>query len=602
LSDQPLNNLATRLSRMTKAELMDLARQTAVLERRMAKGGPKNDDELWQWIKDELGIEIPRVAVCEGHTSPFQFIADLFFERVHSAIAMANRGGSKTFGVALLHYLNGEFKPKIEMFTFGATEAQAQRAYAHFKKLVLQRDKGQILNSLQSRTMWKNGAELEIQPGTMKSVNGPHPQIAHADEVDLMDVDVYYESRNMAQSKVLEAEGRVIPAQDILTSTRKSGHGLMQQLMDEIAEAKLNGREPPFHPYVWCIFETAAQVKNCQVANPDLPDDQKCDCHNVVKGRWENESERSLRDVCGGRLFRSRGWITYDDVKKLFRTNTRAIWEAQQTCQKPSTEGLVVPQWSRERHGIVNFKVDPENGPIYQGIDFGGTNPHAVLWFQILDCDIEVTALSGATKRLKQGTYVFFDEIYKAEIGNTKLAKEIKRREATWRSVVPYFRVKARHPDPQGKAARQDLRDEGIQTIWNATRDIKEHIKLVTGLVEDDMFAIDINRCEMTVEEIESWHYPRKRAGMTDDPEVPVSDFDHTMSAMRYGIVNTFKSKKGSRRAPASTNTHRTLPLDDVRRAMPAAAAKQGIGPTVFMSMNQVPSGERWRFGLGGLD
>jgi hypothetical protein len=35
--------------------------------------GPQNDDELHEWLKFELGIDVPRVAVCEDHRRPSTF-------------------------------------------------------------------------------------------------------------------------------------------------------------------------------------------------------------------------------------------------------------------------------------------------------------------------------------------------------------------------------------------------------------------------------------------------------------------------------------------------------------------------------------------------
>jgi hypothetical protein len=934
-----------RLSRITKSELVELAKMASILERKVSAVGPINDDELHDWINAELGIDIPRTAVCDGHVSPFQFIADLYFNRENSVIVMANRGGSKTFGVAVLHYLNGTFKPGIEGFTFGATEAQSKRAYAHLKSLIRKANADNIENSLESKTTWKNGSSLEIVPGclpkqarivtedgpmeidkivcgrlpvkvrsynydtkswewrqvidwhnqdpvdrwlqakvkfgpqgvshvtvtsghqmmmldgtkvslghlsvgshlaveapilsseqrqvlmgtllgdasvspkgrlrhaqasyrsdytawitdafsefspytyrrqakntndvdfsavrpfheareqwypqgikripsstwdelgvlglacwlmddgsyvrmddngywtisthhfnmaergdaarffermglavkwvpvnydrdqymirfghedsaaltslvsdhidvgarqdsggfkrwraapidkhsalglvpaeivklvevtrksrryditvegnhnyltqcgilvsnTVRAVNGPHPQVVHADEVDLMDESVYDESRNMAASKVLKTH--TIPAQNVITSTRKSGHGLMQRIMNEIAEAELQDREPPFKLYAWCIFEVAAPVTNCQVAYPDQ-NCESCNCHDVIKGSWENGEQRTLKDVCQGRLARSQGWIPKVDVDKLFTSNSQQIWEAQQQCIKPSTEGLVLPQFSRERHCVKAFDLDPANGAIYEGIDFGSTNPHAVLKVQVLDHEIEVESFGGAKKRLRQGSHVFFDEIYKAEAGNAKLADMIIARNKLWRDLAgPGFRISGRFCDPQGKSARLDLRDKGLPSQWYATRDVKEHIKHVSDILSDDLFFVVADRCPMMVEEIESWHYPRKRASMTDDPEIPVADFDHAMSAMRYVTANiarlTSGKRVGGRQAAPGTNGRRHMTsgmIQDVRQSL-------GTGSRPSPLREGLPESERWRstFGLEGL-
>jgi hypothetical protein len=85
-------------------------------------------------------------------------------------------------------------------------------------------------------TMFTNGSKIEVFGSTPEAVNGPHPQKAHADEIELMRDDTWRESRNMTISKTLK-DGRVIIPQDILTSTRKGPSGRVQQLIDEIEKA-----------------------------------------------------------------------------------------------------------------------------------------------------------------------------------------------------------------------------------------------------------------------------------------------------------------------------------------------------------------------------
>ena len=44
-------------------------------------------------------------------------------------------------------------------------------------------------------TVWKNASRVEVLPGTPQAVNGPHPQKAHADEIEQMDDSTWRESR-----------------------------------------------------------------------------------------------------------------------------------------------------------------------------------------------------------------------------------------------------------------------------------------------------------------------------------------------------------------------------------------------------------------------
>lgn len=498
--------------------------------------------------------------------------------------------------------LNLLYKPGIEAATIGAIEAQADRAYNHFRNLVQmfqERTKSDVVDSsMKSKTRMKSrngqpGSMLEILAGTMNAVNGPHPQVVHVDEVELMDPEVYQESRNMSQGRTRE-DGTYFRAQDIITSTRKRGMGPMQELIDQINEAKLLGVEPPYSMYAWCIFECAARMENCQVASPG--ETNHCDCDKVVSSRWDSGAPRTLKDVCGGRFARSDGWVDHETIKNTFTKSSRGIWEAQQECIKPSTEGLVIPQFSLERHGIRRYDPNPELGPIYMSIDFGGTNPHAVNWYQVLRYDIEVVTYQGTLRTLREGTRVCFDEVYKAEISNTQVADLISLREAYWQTIHKYWRVVKRFADPQGKSARLELarHNPPLPTAFFTTRDVKEHVKDCTYLIENDIMVVDVERCPMWCAEIESWHFPKKKAGMVDDPDVPVDDFDHCMSNWRYAMSNI--NKMGM-----SANKGLTVPrgTDQAHLTVKGAGSRRQHEVPAYAPRSNLPASEQWRSNFG---
>lgn len=535
------------------------------LKKRNEALGPQTDEQLHKWILDNLGLNIPRVAVCDDHQSPFEFIADIYFERVDSAIAVASRDGGKTMASAIIHLINSIFKPGCESITVGAIWAQSNRAYENLKKLAKYHGKvpsidkhPDIISTNKERTQFLNGSSVEILPGTISAVNGPHGQKLHRDEVELMDPEVFKEAVNISSSKVIIENGvkKEIKSQDWITSTRKWAHGQMQNFVDEIKEAEIMGFKPAYKLYTWCVFEVAENVPNCRVAFPNLPDNKKCDCHNVVKGKWDDDvTPRRFSDVCRGRLARSDGYTSLADIHKKFLENDRGTWEAQKECTKPEVGGLVFPMFTRGRHGIKFYEPDPNNGDIYTSTDFGGTNPHAVNWYQVLDHEIYVHAFNQdgteePIKKLVAGTVVCFDEIYKAEIGNIELAKLVLAKEEKWRREYPDFRIKKRFADVAAKAARLDWAkaNPAMPTAFYVTREIKEHIKTCAVALQDDTFVVDTNRCPMFCNEIESWPYKKRQAGMIDDPEVPVDDFNHCMSNFRYAMENI---KYIIRRAPS---------------------------------------------------
>lgn len=607
--DAKIGALMKELDKLDDKELVERFRAFKALQRRLEEAGPQTRDELHAWLIDTLGLDIPRVSVCPEHDAPFDFLADLFFEEtedgdpVGAALLMANRGGSKTFLVALLHWLNSKFKPGCESCTFGATEAQSLRAYSHLKHWIYD-DQGErkpeIAGSIMRETIWRNGSRVEVLAGTPEAVNGPHPQKAHADEIELMREDTWKESRNMTISKQLP-NGRVIRPQDISTSTRKGPNGRMQQLIDEIEQAIRDGFKPPRKLYQWCIFETAAQVPNCQVAlglDPNDLDYQGCDCHVIRRGEWEDGKPRLLRDICKGGFYKSRGWQPKEDVNKQFTENDQETFEIQQLCAKPEMKFHYVPSWSDERHCIRNYVPDPALGPIFLAVDWGGTNPSAVNWYQRLKYDIEVEAwlqpLEDQNRKIKvalrPGTIVCFDEIYKAEIGATRLADMVIAREARYRQQFgPDWKVEERFADPQGKMARKDwaYHKPPLATHWHTTRNFDEHIDTVSDTFDFDLFRVDGVKCPMFVAEIKAWRKDPKTLKQIDE-------FNHCMSNFRYALANI---KALGLRLGRQTGMPAAAPIE--RQAGVTTVIRTGDEAPIGFDNRGLDEFDQWRKRLG---
>ncbi len=540
----------------------------------------KNDDELHQWIIDELGINVPRVAVCPGHDAPFDFVADLVLGREDAAIVIGNRGGGKTFLSALIIFCLMRFNKEQECISVGAQEVQARRAYAHFKTFQKKAAKELVEDSLISRTDWKNGQVYEILTGSKGSVNGPHSPFVHRDEVELMDKNVYNESLQIEKSK-LTSEGKTIPAQSLITSTRKTSDGLMQELLDSCIEAVQDNRKPPFKVYFFCARDIVQnQAKTCRIANPLLPEEKKCECHLIRKGEWSEDKPRTFDQVCRGDFAKADGFTPLGDLQKTFAKSSKAMWEAQQECKRPYAEDITIESFSEERHGIKNFKLDPENGPIYTGVDVGGTVPHAVEWGQYLMYEIEVEDFEGKPKRLPQDSIVLFDELYIAEIGNTELADMIAETERGYRVISPKFRTKGRFIDPQAKVTRLDFKRHNPPLIctWPAvTREREEHTKRIRTRIDNDTFFVALDKCPMFVEELKSWN-------------IDIKKFDHAVDAGFYLVSNVHSLVESGKHLstpslPVSRPRQNIAPPDQFKDALP------GTG---------LPEDEMWRLNIGG--
>lgn len=548
----------------------------------LSLSGPQTRDELHAWVVTELGVDIPRVSVCPDHDAPFDFFADLFFEEVGSAFAIANRGGGKTQVVAILHVANSIFKPGVESLTF-ASENQSKRCYDHVKNFLAMRKYEDVLGEpMQSKTLFKSGAKVEIVTATVGGLNGPHHQKAHADEVEIMHEAAWKESRKVAKGKVVH--GRRFRAQNIGTSTRKYKHGRVQKIVNECKQAEKRGHIPPWTIYVWCLFETAAEVSNCRVVKPELEENEKCQCHRAVKDTWDDRSERNLMQVCRGRFAESRGYTELDEVTETFLQDDRSSWESQIECREASSEGLYIPRFSRERHGIsTSFMPVAANGPIYQSVDWGSTNPASVHWYQKLKRPVQVTRYSDDTSIiLPKDSLVCFDEIYDAELGNIALGRKVLTRETEWSARLgrPMV-IRDRFPDPQNKGAREDWKKElGMKTIFRADRSFDEQVKDCRTIVHDGKFFVVVDNCPMFCEEIEVW---REENGHQ------VDKFNHAMSDFRYCGSNVkVTERRDTRDAQSEAPGAEKSPNTDI-----LASAAEGPGSEGGRRVG--PRREEWR-------
>lgn len=497
---------------------------------------PRTKEDLHDFILERIGIDVPQVAVCEGHSAPMDAIWAVYSGEARSVIWLANRGGGKTLYAAVCHFLRAVFEPGSEGVSVGAIEQQAIRAYRHLLDL-LKRDGGfaraedhpLVESSVRRETRFVNGSEVGVIIGTVQGVNGPHPQLTHMDEIDVIqDRRVWTESRHMTQSK------GSIPGVDLVTSTRKSPVWLMQELLDEVKQAEHEGHEPPHVVFSWCVFEAAENVPNCG---------NGCGCEKVVKGSWDDGSPRSFESVCRGRLKRAGGWMPLEDVQQKFVKTDRDSWEAQEECLRPSTEGLVLSRFRRDRQCVRWYEPDPANGQIFTSTDFGATNPSGTLWLQILDRDVLVhdihqTQSEEPRKLMKRGSVVVFDELYRAEVGDNQLHDMIREREAEWRRRFldfPSSDYVRRFYDEQGRGAVLNWQKRGFLMVRVTGKSTQRDINALVELVDDDMLFISLPRVEMLPLEIQGWRWKPGRQTFFDFP-------NHSLDALRYGVANLIGS------------------------------------------------------------
>lgn len=547
LAALPPDELRALISELQEGMNPDEARRLRDALRDLAASwAPDTDDALHGFVSEECGIRIPRRSVCHGHCAPFDLMADVFFERgLPDKMAVGNRGSGKTNIVGALHAVCARAKPRWSGATVGSVRSQSDKCYRYFADVV-SRESWLPLTSNgrvnMGGTRFRNGSNVEVVTGTMTGVNSPHPVMAHFDEVELFRPGVFEEGLNMAQSQ------HGYRAMNVLTSSWKLPKGLVSSLIDSVERAERDGHRPPYQVYRWCVWEAT---------EPCPHDCDACPFAGVVKGTWEDGSPRSFEDACKrgspvpgtGKLKHTDGFVPVEDAVRRFRTLSKRMWEAQQESKRPTAEGLVFDNWDEEAFTLDWWDPDPALGPITLGIDFGGTNPHAVGFWQELRHEVHLR--DGRV--LPEGAHVLFDQVYAGGIGAVEAGKRVNDRIAYWTGVHPSFEVREAFRDPAAKAAaldwaRLDSFGDGsslydpIPTRALGQVKVEDRVALIYDeVVGSGLLWVDRMRCPDFIDEIGSYERDPVTGRIRDEN-------NHHMDAMGYRFWNLHVQRRRHRR------------------------------------------------------
>lgn len=332
---------------------------------------PKDDDELWEWIRDVLGFRIPRTVTAEGHTPPFEFISDFFFDRVDLGLVWANRTSGKTLGVFILHLLNTYFKEKFDILHIAGTEDQARQGYKYYAGdpakdatvgFIRKDPFNEFLASepMISKTALTNGSKIEIRTGgSDRSVSGPHPNFLSVDEMDHIEPGVLSTAFQGPVSR------HVYRIQILMGSSQYNYSGSLQLMLDQ---AKERGTKV----YKYDLFDV---LENCGHKYPQ-------ECHNCPFFIWTNPFTGAEEELCKGRGSQADGWYTYRDaLVKLDNTLSLETFALQNLLISGTSLGLVYSTFNYDKH-VEPFPprgADISQWKFFAGADVRGSGRIVVL-------------------------------------------------------------------------------------------------------------------------------------------------------------------------------------------------------------------------------
>jgi PBSX family phage terminase large subunit len=177
-------------------------------------------------------------------------------------------------------------------------------------------------------------------------------------------------------------------------------------------------------------------------------------------------------------------------------------------------EGLVYKEFDRVKHLVDELPLKARNSPeeYMAGIDFGFTNPTAVIHVKVSD-----------------GVCYVCNEWYKTQRTEEQIADYVKS--CNFNHV---------YPDPEAPSAIEVMNRKGIPVVevLKNKDSIKNGINSIRNLLKTGRLLIH-KSCINLISEFETYAYPNPKPDRNEN-ENPIKDHDHALDALRYvlGVYN----------------------------------------------------------------
>jgi len=460
---------------------------------------PSGADALHAWLRDELGLTIPREPIIEGHSAPFEYLCHSFFEdaRPRDTLVWANRGGGKTFLGALATALDLAFKPGIEIRILAGSLEQAGRMHEHLRTFFSREPFAKLVDGkmTEKRLRLTNGSRVELLAASQASVRGTRVQKLRCDEVDLFDPKIWEAAQLVTRSA--HCGSVFVPGSVECLSTMHQPFGMMSRLVKEAQ----SGSRKLFNWGVVDVLERCGDAFECAGESGEcnlLPE-----CAGSAKARTEP------------------GHISVSDALTMKRRVALPVWNAEMLSLEPRRSDCVFPEFDRAVHVVTQDVPEEMRGLLVGGMDFGFRAPTVILWGQLT----------------KSGELVIVAERVERETvlaHHSRAITEGPLPVPAWIGVDPAGRQRS---DQTGQSNIQVLTQHGLTVRARPSR-IAEGISLVSARLRPAAGEPTLKvhaRCERLIEALQQYHYPPDQPGSME----PVKDGpDHAVDALRYLIVN----------------------------------------------------------------
>jgi len=244
-------------------------------------------DDLKNYVKVFLGIDIPDKKICLEHNRPMDYLwhsfsADFAGQAKGNAdtVVWANRGGGKTELAAVATLLDCIFKPNCQVRILAGSGEQAGRMYDYLTGFLRNGFEEFLSEPIRKdKCHFINGSAVEVLTQSPMSVRGQHVQKLRCDEIELFNNDVF------AAAKFTTLSTNEIVAAMEMISTMHRPYGLMHKIVSSAGQ-----NDTPV--FKWCLWEVI----------------EKCTSRSC--------SQCQLWGDCQGRAKEARGYLKIDDCAR----------------------------------------------------------------------------------------------------------------------------------------------------------------------------------------------------------------------------------------------------------------------------------------------
>ncbi|HEV8604088.1 MAG TPA: hypothetical protein VGQ99_01905 [Tepidisphaeraceae bacterium] len=467
----------------------------------------KSGEDLRAWVERELGLKLPRDAVCPHHQSPFEYLAAAHFEPARDLLVWAPRGGGKTRLGAAATLLDLLYKPQCHVRILGGSLEQSLRMWEHLGPDVQRIAWPQIHKGRSTRRIdFKNGSSAAILTQSERAVRGLRVQKLRCDEVELFEPEIWEAAQLITRSRpALQLPGSdhtfsaVAGTIEAFSTMHRPG-GLMSKLVEKAEKggAKL---------IRWCILEV---LEKC-------PPEREC-------------KSCPLYDDCGG-IAKNKcdGFVSIDDAIAMKQRVSKETWEAEMLCRRPSVRDCVFGSFNPDIHVLENPPLFGER-EIWLGIDFGYSAPFVCLWIAVC----------------ADGFHVLDEYVQEQQTMDVHI-EQIRRRRHGY--------VKKVGCDPAGSARNEQTGASSLSLLSDAGYNVRYRKSFIVDGLEKIRAALQPAhgparlfihpRCRRLIEALKAYRYS------DGGSELPLKDgeHDHLIDALRYFFVNcsTFGDPKHRR-------------------------------------------------------